>query len=122
MQSSAKPSFGYKEKAQTLHAGLNWANILYLNIHKRCIKFWSHIKKSDPACYHYKALAYQELNVQSSPLSQLVIKLADLSPSDVTKSSQPQCSYITQKIRPNQIITKEKDQYITYWNDLTQLD
>lgn len=65
---------------------------LLLSIHKRSIKSWSHIKKSNPACYHYKALASQELNLKRSPLSQ-------------TLSSYT----IIQKIRPNQIITKEKE-------------
>ena len=79
------------------------------------------LKKSDPSCYHSKALAYQELNIQKSPLSQLVLKLSDLSPSDITNPSQPQCSQtIAQKISPNQIIKKEKDKCITYWNELTQ--
>uniref|UniRef100_A0A671YR74 ribonuclease H n=1 Tax=Sparus aurata TaxID=8175 RepID=A0A671YR74_SPAAU len=94
---------------------------LLLNIQKRSIKFWSHIKTSDPASYHYKALAYQELNIEGSPHSQLVLRLADLSPSDITNPGQPQSSYtITQKIRPNQIITKEKEKYTTYWNDITR--
>lgn len=87
---------------------------LLINMQKRSIKFWSHLKKSDPACYHHKALACQELDLQRSPFCQLVMKLADISHSDITNPSQPQ------KIRPNQIITKEKDKYITYWNQLTQ--
>lgn len=39
---------------------------------------------SDPACYHHKALAYQELNMERSHLSQLGLRLADLSPSHIS--------------------------------------
>ncbi len=40
---------------------------LLLNIQKRAIKFWKHLKTSDPNTYHYKALKHQELSV--SPLT-----------------------------------------------------
>ena len=64
--------------------------------------------------------AYQELDLERSPLSQLVLRLANLSPSDITNPGQPQSSYtFTQKTRPNQIITKEKEKYKTNWNDIT---
>ncbi len=75
---------------------------------------WSHIKNSDPASYHYKALAFQELNIERCPLSQFVLMLADLSPCDITQL----CT--TQNIRLNKITNKEKEKYVTYWNDVTQ--
>ncbi len=51
---------------------------LLLNIQKRAIKFWKHLKTSDPNTYHYKALKHQELSVSKSPLCQLVLRLTDL--------------------------------------------
>ncbi len=38
---------------------------LLLNIQKRAIKFWKHLKTSDPNTYHYKALKHQELSVSN---------------------------------------------------------
>ena len=43
---------------------------------KRAIKFWKHLKYSDPLSYHYQALQYQELSKDKSPLIQLVLGLS----------------------------------------------
>jgi hypothetical protein len=52
---------------------------------------------------------------EKSPLSQLVLRLS--SPTQINPI-EPQNS--TQKIWPNQIITKQKYKYITYWKDTTK--
>ena len=85
---------------------------LLINIEKRAIKFWQHLNHSDPNSYHYKALKCQELSIEKSPLSQLVLRLTALTP---TNTDQPQAnSTKTQEIRVNQIISQHKENYISY--------
>jgi len=38
-----------------------------LNIQKRALQFWIHLKTSDPSTYHYKALKHQEAQEESPP-------------------------------------------------------
>ncbi len=45
---------------------------LITKIQKRAIKFWKHLKLSDPQSYHYKALQYQEMSKESKPFLQLI--------------------------------------------------
>ncbi len=45
---------------------------LITKIQKRPIKFWKHLKLSDPQSYHYKALQYQEMSKESKPFLQLI--------------------------------------------------
>ncbi len=45
---------------------------LIIKIHKRAIKFWKHLKLSDPQSYHYKSLQYQEMSKESKPFPQLI--------------------------------------------------
>ncbi len=45
---------------------------LIINMHKRSLKFWMHLKSSPTESLHFKALQTQELNPEKSPLSQLV--------------------------------------------------
>ncbi len=82
---------------------------LLLNIQKRALKFWKHLKTSDPSTYHYKALKHQELNLTKSPLLQLVLRLTEI--------SQTQDSHTLSTIRPTQIINTEKHKYITHWTN-----
>ena len=62
-----------------------WAELsqfpLLIRIQKRAIKFYKHLKASDPNSYHYKALHLQEEKIERSPLSQPVLRL--------TSSGQP---------------------------------
>lgn len=76
---------------------------------KRALKFWKHLKTSDPSTYHYKALKHQELHLRKSPLLQLVLRLTEI--------SQPQDSNTLSTIRPTQIINTEKYKYITHWTN-----
>uniref|UniRef100_A0A9J8AFQ2 ribonuclease H n=1 Tax=Cyprinus carpio carpio TaxID=630221 RepID=A0A9J8AFQ2_CYPCA len=87
---------------------------LLLNIQKRAIKFWKHLKMSDPKTYHYKALKHQELSPTTSPLLQLVLRLTEIT---LTEISQPQDSHTLSTIRPTQIINTEKDKYVTHWTN-----
>ncbi len=41
-------------------------------IQKKAIKFWKHLKLSDPPIIHYKALQYQEMSKESKPFLQLI--------------------------------------------------
>ncbi len=45
---------------------------LITKIQKRAIKFWKHLKLSDPQSYHYKVLQYQEMSKESKPFLQLI--------------------------------------------------
>ncbi len=78
---------------------------LLLNIQKRAIKFWKHLKTSDPNTYHYKALKHQELSASKSPLLQLVLRLTELTHTEI---SQPQDTHTLTHIRPTHIITQKK--------------
>ena len=91
---------------------------LLIKIQKRAIKFWKHLKNSDPHSYHYKALQCQELSPQKSPLTQLVLRLSSLTPNNTI---QPQDSCIPlEPIRINQIMKQQKLNYTNYWNIQTQ--
>ena len=60
----------------------------------------------------------EELSIEKSPLCQLVLRLTALTP---TNTDQPQAnSTKTQEIRINQIISKHKENYISYWKIQTQ--
>jgi len=84
---------------------------LLIRIQKRAIKFYQHLKASEPSSYHYKALQCQEESKERSPLSQLVHRLSSNS---TGHRDRPHT------IRPHQIITKEKDNYINYWTSATK--
>ena len=85
---------------------------LLIRIQKRAVKFYNHLKTSDPNSYHYKALHCQEENIERSPLNQLVLRLTS------SNRTRPQDSPHT--IWPNQIIAKAKENYINYWTCTTQ--
>ncbi len=89
---------------------------LLLNIQKRAIKFWKHLKTSDPNTYHYKALKHQELSVSKSPLCQLCWDWLI----SHTEISQSQDTHTLTHIRPTHIINTEKHKYITHWTNTTK--
>ncbi len=70
------------------------------------MKFYQHLKCSDPSSYQTEALQWQEQNLQKSALLQLVLKLHPNQHST---------------IRPNQITQLQKHNYITYWKDGTKI-
>ncbi len=66
---------------------------LITKIQKRAIKFWKHLKLSDPQSYHYKALQYQEMSKESKPFLQLIQSFspdASLTSTDALTNSQHQ--------------------------------
>lgn len=79
---------------------------LLISIQKRAVKFYQHLKRSDPSSYQAEALRCQEQTRPRSAHTQLMLKL------------QPD-QHST--IWPNQIITLQKQNYITYWKEATKL-
>ncbi len=79
---------------------------LLINIQKRAVKFYQHLRCSDPSSYQTEALQWQEQNLQKSALLQLVLTL---------HPNQHNT------IRPNHITQLQKHNYITYWKDATKI-
>ncbi len=86
---------------------------LIIKIQKRAIKFWKHLKLSDPQSYHYKALQYQEMSKESKPFLHLI---QSFSPDASLTSTDA----LTHNIRTNQITAQIKQSYITHWQTQTQ--
>ncbi len=72
---------------------------LIINMHKRSLKFWMHLKSSPTESLHFKALQTQELNPEKSPLSQLVLRLTNRTNS--TNTNQSQTSTASHQNKPN---------------------
>ena len=85
-----------------------------IKIQKRAIKFYNHLKGSDSQIFHNKAITYREMNLEKSPLSKLVLGLCSQTQ---THPTEPQDN---STIRPNQIMRKQKDNYLTHWKELTK--
>ena len=83
---------------------------LIIKIKKRALKFYDHLKESSPDTLHNIALNHRE-NLQGCPLSKLVQELYTQ-----TQAQQPD----GKPIRPNMIIRKQKESYMTYWKETTQ--
>ncbi len=80
---------------------------------KRAIKFWKHLKLSNPQSYHYKALQYQEMSKESKPFLQLI---QSFSPDASLTSTDA----LNHNIRTNQITAQIKQSYITHWQTRQQ--
>ena len=89
-------------------------NRLIIKIQKRDVQFYNHLKGRDSQTFHNKAIVYREMNLEKSPLSKLVLGLCSQTQ---TNPTEPQDS---STIRPNQITTKQKDNYLTHWKELTK--
>ncbi len=84
---------------------------LIIKIQKRTIKFWKHLKLSDPQSYHNKALQYQEMSKESNPFPRLIQSFSpDASSTDA----------LNHNIKINQITAQIKQNYITHWQTQTQ--
>ena len=79
------------------------------------MKYWIHLKNSDPNSYQFKALQCQEMSKEKSPLPQLVLTLCS-----IPNSVLPQDQSEDKPIRVNQIIKHQKQTYITNWNTQTK--
>ncbi len=90
-----------------------------MHIEKRAIKFWKHLKISDPNSYHFKALKKHEVNPEQSPLIQMVLKLQ--TQTNTTNNIQYQDTETSiHKIHPNQIIKTQQEKYLPYWKETTE--
>ena len=83
---------------------------LIIKVKKRALKFYNHLKESNPDTLHNIALKHSD-NLQGCPLSQLAQGLCAQ-----TQAQPPD----RKPIGPNQIIRKEKESYLTYWKETTQ--
>ena len=91
---------------------------LIINIQKRALKFFNHLKSSPPDTLHSKAIQTQELSPEKSPLCQLVLRLTG--PSQ-THSDQAHTSPASQTpIRVNPIIRQCKETYLEHWKEETK--
>ncbi len=78
-----------------------------------------HLKSSPTESLHFKAIQTQELNPEKSPLSQLVLRLINLTNSTNTNQSQTStASHLNIKI--NQIIKQSKNTYLEHWDQETK--
>ncbi len=89
---------------------------LIINMHKRSLKFWMHLKSSPTESLHFKALQTQELNPEKSPLSQLVLRLT----TGLTLLPQSQTSTASHQNKINQIIKQSKNTYLEHWDQETK--
>ena len=76
---------------------------------KRDVKFYNHLQESDSQTFHNKAITYREMNLEKSPLSKLVLGLCS--------QTQPIEPLDSNTIRPNQIMRKQNDNYLTHWKE-----
>uniref|UniRef100_A0A8K9V0N5 Reverse transcriptase domain-containing protein n=1 Tax=Oncorhynchus mykiss TaxID=8022 RepID=A0A8K9V0N5_ONCMY len=98
-----------KHQIETLHEELGRYPLI-IKIQKRDVKFYNHLKGSDSQI----PITYREMNPEKSPLSKLVLGLCSQTQ---THPTEPQDS---STIRPNQIMRKQKDNYLTHWKELTK--
>ena len=78
---------------------------LLIEIEKRAIKFYNHLKTSDPKTFHHTAQQCQEIRQEKSLLSQLVLRLSSLTQTNFIEpqhSTQPAGSE-AQFTNPNQL-------------------
>ena len=87
---------------------------IMIKIQKRSVKFYNHLKGGDSQTFHNKAITYREMNLEKSPLCKLVLGLCSQTQ---THPTEPQDN---STIRPNQIMSKQKDNYLTLWKELTK--
>ena len=73
-------------------------------------RFYNHLKGSDSQTFHNKAITYREMNLEKSPLSKLVRGSIHKHKQTQTHPTDPLDS---NTIRPNQIMRKQKDNYLT---------
>ena len=93
---------------------------LLIKIQKRAIKFWKHLKQSDPHSYQYKALQYQELSKANNPLTQLALNLSSHTLTHTNTSLVQDQNKNTKPIRINQIATQLKQNDMTHWESQTK--
>ena len=83
-----------------------------IKIQERDVKFSNHLKGSNFQTFHNKAITYRQMNLEKSLRSKLVLGLCSQTQTDPT---EPQDS---NTVRPNQIIRKQKDNYLIHCKEL----
>ena len=91
---------------------------MIINIQKRALNFFNHLKSSPLDTFHSKALQTQELNPDKSPLCQLVLRLT--SPTQTHPNQSHTNTAFQTPIRVNQIITQCKETYLEHWEEETK--
>lgn len=89
---------------------------LALNIQKRSLKFWTHLKFSAEDTIKFQAFKTQEVSPDTSPLSQLVLKLTN-SPTTLTPQTN---TAVGNQIKVKQIMNQCKDTYLEHWDNQTK--
>ncbi len=85
-----------------------------MHIEEQAIKFWKHLKMSDPSSSHFKTLKNHEVNPEQSSLIQMVLKLQKQTNTANNIQHQDTETYI------HQIIKAQKENDLTYWNGTTE--
>jgi hypothetical protein len=85
-----------------------------IKIQKRDIKFYNYLKGSYSQTIHNKAIIYREMNLEKSPLSKLVLGLCSQTQTHPTESQD------SNRIRTDQIMRKQKDNYLTHRKESTK--
>jgi hypothetical protein len=87
-----------------------------IQILKRDVQFYNHLKGRNFQTFHNKAITYRKMNLEKSPLSKLVLGLCSQTETDPTELQDRNSN----TIRPNQIMRKPKDDYLTRWKEFTK--
>ncbi len=87
---------------------------LLMHIEEQAIKFWKHLKMSDPSSSHFKTLKNHEVNPEQSSLIQMVLKLQKQT--NTANNIQHQDT----ETSIHQIIKAQKENDLTYWNGTTE--
>jgi hypothetical protein len=85
---------------------------IHASYQNQAVKFYNHLKGSNAHTFHHKALTYRE--IEKSPISQLVLGLCSQTQTDPTEPQD------RNTFRPNQIMRKQKDNYLTHWKESTE--
>jgi hypothetical protein len=81
--------------------------VIHVNYQNPAIKFYNHLKGRYSQTFHNEAITYREMNLEKSPLSKLVLPT----------QTHPTEHQDSNRIRPNQITRKQKDNYFTKWKE-----
>ena len=85
---------------------------LAINIQKRALQFWMHLKTSPSDTLHFIAAKTQDLNPEKSPLYQLVQRLTN---SQLTPTNNLSQTSSAPKLNINKIVQNSKEKYLDHW-------
>uniref|UniRef100_A0A3B1JC70 ribonuclease H n=1 Tax=Astyanax mexicanus TaxID=7994 RepID=A0A3B1JC70_ASTMX len=87
---------------------------LIINIQKRALNFWMHLKTSPSDTLQFRALQTQELNPEKSSLSQLVLRLIN-SLTDTNRQQPQPSTALPPKLNIRQITKHSQSDYLEHW-------